>query len=237
MTSSGDVELVDVQASAIVAHSNDGKLKFTSVGADHVDAHTKSGDIVATDLRAVDGALADDGRRRGCHLRRKQRCDRESSHGRRQYHGRRCGSGHLGLRADAEPRGWDPPAAASPSRLRADRSPSAKEPRSKSCVTIQSSPSSPIMFVFGAPVFAFIVSRVLRHQERIEMLRRGIVPPPEFDKRTYRAWRKSGAPWPPPGASGRRPVRLSNRGRAARRTGRRPKTIPSARSTRASGSR
>ena len=55
-----------------------------------------------------------------------------------------------------------------------------------------------IMFVFGAPVLAFIVSRVLRHQERLEMLRRGIVPPPEFDKRSYRAWRKSGAPWPPP---------------------------------------
>ena len=57
-----------------------------------------------------------------------------------------------------------------------------------------------IMFVFGAPVFAFVVSRVLRHHERLEMLRRGIVPPPEFDKRAYRAWRKSGAPWPPPGA-------------------------------------
>jgi hypothetical protein len=54
-------------------------------------------------------------------------------------------------------------------------------------------------FVFGAPVLAFIVSRVLRHHERIEMLRRGMMPP-EFDKRAYRAWRKSGAPWPPPGA-------------------------------------
>ncbi|HEY0383196.1 MAG TPA: hypothetical protein VGC72_13465 [Candidatus Elarobacter sp.] len=53
------------------------------------------------------------------------------------------------------------------------------------------------MFVFGAPVLAFIVSRVLRHQERLEMLRRGFVPPFDFDKRAYRAWRKSGAPWPP----------------------------------------
>src|ERR1700736_2726525 len=52
------------------------------------------------------------------------------------------------------------------------------------------------MFAFGLPVLAFIVSRVLRHQERIEMLRRGIAPPFEFDKRAYRAWRKSGAPWP-----------------------------------------
>jgi hypothetical protein len=55
-------------------------------------------------------------------------------------------------------------------------------------------------FVFGAPVLAFIVSRVLRHQERLEMLRRGMMPP-EFDKRAYRAWRKSGAPWPPPGGA------------------------------------
>jgi hypothetical protein len=54
------------------------------------------------------------------------------------------------------------------------------------------------MFIFGAPVLAFIIARVLRHQERIEMLRRGMMPP-EFDKRAYRAWRKSGAAWPPPG--------------------------------------
>lgn len=35
-----------------------------------------------------------------------------------------------------------------------------------------------IFFIFGAPVAAWIVSRVLAHQERMEMLRRGIVPPP-----------------------------------------------------------
>jgi hypothetical protein len=57
------------------------------------------------------------------------------------------------------------------------------------------------MFVFGAPVAAFMVSRILRHHERLEMLRRGIVPPPEFDKRAYRAWRKTGAPWPPGGTT------------------------------------
>ena len=61
-----------------------------------------------------------------------------------------------------------------------------------------------VMFIFGAPVLAFIVSRVLRHQERIEMLRRGMMPP-EFNKRAYRAWRKSGAPWPPPGAAPQTP--------------------------------
>jgi hypothetical protein len=56
-TASGDVELVDVQAGAIVAHTADGRVKLTSVGADRVDAHTASGDIAATGLRAVDGAL------------------------------------------------------------------------------------------------------------------------------------------------------------------------------------
>ncbi|HWT06086.1 MAG TPA: DUF4097 family beta strand repeat-containing protein [Xanthomonadales bacterium] len=56
-TASGDVELVDVHADAIVAHTDEGHVKLTSVGADHVDAHTASGDIAATDLRAVDGAL------------------------------------------------------------------------------------------------------------------------------------------------------------------------------------
>ena len=57
-----------------------------------------------------------------------------------------------------------------------------------------------ILIIFGAPVTAWIVSRVLRHQERMEMLRRGIVPP-DFggDKRAYRAWRRSGSPWPSPG--------------------------------------
>lgn len=35
-----------------------------------------------------------------------------------------------------------------------------------------------IVFIFGAPIAAFIVSRVLAHQERMEMLRRGFVPPP-----------------------------------------------------------
>ncbi|MCU1382668.1 MAG: hypothetical protein JWL71_1365, partial [Acidobacteria bacterium] len=60
------------------------------------------------------------------------------------------------------------------------------------------------IFVFGAPVLAFIVSRVLRHQERLEMLRRGMMPP-EFDKRAYRAWRKSGGQWPPPGGQAQTP--------------------------------
>ena len=56
------------------------------------------------------------------------------------------------------------------------------------------------LIIFGAPVAAWIVNRVFKHRERMEMLRRGIVPPPEFsDKRAYRAWRAAGRPWPPPG--------------------------------------
>ena len=39
-------------------------------------------------------------------------------------------------------------------------------------------PLAAIFFMFGAPVAAWIISRVLSHQERMEMLRRGIVPPP-----------------------------------------------------------
>ena len=57
-----------------------------------------------------------------------------------------------------------------------------------------------ILFTFGAPVVAFIVARAMRHQERMEMIRRGIAPPEFLDRRVYRAWRKSGSPWPPPGA-------------------------------------
>lgn len=66
----------------------------------------------------------------------------------------------------------------------------------------------PVMFfliVVGAPVAAWIVSRVLAHQERMEMLRRGYVPPP--DPRYMRGAMKYGAKmgWapgavPPPGA-------------------------------------
>jgi hypothetical protein len=53
-------------------------------------------------------------------------------------------------------------------------------------------------FVFGFPVAAFIVTRVLRHQERMELLRRGIIPPPDMSKRAYKTWQQSGAPWTQP---------------------------------------
>jgi hypothetical protein len=50
-----------------------------------------------------------------------------------------------------------------------------------------------VLIIFGAPVAAWMVSRVLAHQERMEMLRRGITPPP--DPRTLRRAMKYG--WTP----------------------------------------
>ncbi|HYW55283.1 MAG TPA: hypothetical protein VE826_15020 [Dongiaceae bacterium] len=63
-----------------------------------------------------------------------------------------------------------------------------------------------VIFFVGLPVSGWILRIYLKHQERMEMLRRGIVPPPEFnDKRMYRAWRRAGSPWPPPGMAARTP--------------------------------
>ena len=62
-----------------------------------------------------------------------------------------------------------------------------------------------IIFLFGAPVAAWIVSRVLAHQERMEMIRHGFVPPP--DPRMMRRAAKMG--WQagpiPPGMPGPMP--------------------------------
>lgn len=59
-----------------------------------------------------------------------------------------------------------------------------------------------MLFVFGFPVAAYIINRSFRHQERMELLKRGIIPPPDIgDQRAYKAWRRSGAPWPPPGVT------------------------------------
>jgi hypothetical protein len=54
-----------------------------------------------------------------------------------------------------------------------------------------------ITLLFGAPVAAWIISRVLAHQERIEMIRRGFVPPP--DPRAVRRAARMGYQMPPPG--------------------------------------
>ncbi|MDE2481448.1 MAG: hypothetical protein KGN02_04590 [bacterium] len=54
-----------------------------------------------------------------------------------------------------------------------------------------------IVFLFGAPVAAWIISRVLAHQERMAMIRQGYMPPP--DPRAMRRGTWQGAPPPPPG--------------------------------------
>jgi hypothetical protein len=57
-----------------------------------------------------------------------------------------------------------------------------------------------IILIFGGPLAAIIVWRVLAHQERIEMIRRGFIPPP--DPRLAGTWRRGGygpGPFPPPG--------------------------------------
>jgi putative adhesin len=53
----GRVVLTDVQATDIAVNTREGRLLFTRVGADRIDAATNSGRIAAIDLRALDGAL------------------------------------------------------------------------------------------------------------------------------------------------------------------------------------
>jgi hypothetical protein len=61
-TSSGDIDVLDAQGAAFALRTDNGALKLTSSGADHLDARTGSGAITAVGLRAVDGALqTDDG--------------------------------------------------------------------------------------------------------------------------------------------------------------------------------
>ncbi len=52
-------------------------------------------------------------------------------------------------------------------------------------------PIALFFFLFGAPVLAFMVTRVLAHRERLEMIRQGIVPPPG-GRRAYRQWQQQG---------------------------------------------
>ena len=53
-----------------------------------------------------------------------------------------------------------------------------------------------ILCVFGLPVFAFVVFRVLAHRERIELIRHGMAPNPSG--RDWRAARTAYVPGPPP---------------------------------------
>ncbi len=52
-----------------------------------------------------------------------------------------------------------------------------------------------VFCIFGAPIAAFIIMRVLSHRERIEMIRRGMMPPQAF--RHARGW-QAGSVAPPP---------------------------------------
>jgi hypothetical protein len=56
-------------------------------------------------------------------------------------------------------------------------------------------------FVVGLPVIIWGLSRVFAHQERMEMIRRGVAPPyPPPDPRAFHKAMKYG-PWPPPGSA------------------------------------
>lgn len=59
-----------------------------------------------------------------------------------------------------------------------------------------------VTFIFGAPCAVWLVTRVLAHQERMEMLRRGISPPPN-SREWRRAVRQGWVPGPtaPPAAN------------------------------------
>jgi hypothetical protein len=65
-----------------------------------------------------------------------------------------------------------------------------------------------VTLIFGGPVAAWIISRVLAHQERVEMIRRGFVPPPDpaaVRRAARMGWQQPpppGAPYPPPGMPG-----------------------------------
>jgi hypothetical protein len=54
---SGRIELIDVQGADIAANTHEGRLYFTRVSADKINAHTNFGRIYAVDLRVKDGAL------------------------------------------------------------------------------------------------------------------------------------------------------------------------------------
>lgn len=58
-----------------------------------------------------------------------------------------------------------------------------------------------VTLVFGAPCAVWLVTRLLSHQERMEMLRRGFTPPPN-SKDWHRAMRRGWAPPSAPGAVG-----------------------------------
>jgi hypothetical protein len=57
-----------------------------------------------------------------------------------------------------------------------------------------------MFLIFGLPVMGWITTRVLAHRERMAMLERGLVPPP--DRRAWRRMQRQGDEWAPPPWSG-----------------------------------
>ena len=54
-----------------------------------------------------------------------------------------------------------------------------------------------VLCIFGAPIAGFIVMRLLAHRERIEMIRRGMVPPANYANN--KAWKNANWSGPAPG--------------------------------------
>jgi len=57
-----------------------------------------------------------------------------------------------------------------------------------------------VLVIFGGPIVAFIIMRVLKHRERLEMIRHGMMPPPAYADRDTRRWYSAnpGMAAPPP---------------------------------------
>lgn len=74
-----------------------------------------------------------------------------------------------------------------------------------------------VFCIFGAPIAAFIIMRVLAHRERIEMIRRGMMPPPQSYGNS-KAWRNANIPpqpapaWVPGPSDGDSPDRSLRKG-------------------------
>ncbi|HTV93184.1 MAG TPA: DUF6249 domain-containing protein [Verrucomicrobiae bacterium] len=60
-----------------------------------------------------------------------------------------------------------------------------------------------ILLIFGAPIAAWITTRVLQHNERMEMIRRGMVPPPGPMPRSMPPPTWHPGPMPPPNVAGK----------------------------------
>ncbi len=61
-----------------------------------------------------------------------------------------------------------------------------------------------ILLIFGAPIAAWITTRVLAHNERMEMIRRGMVPPTGPIPRDLPPPNWHPGPMPPPNVAGKR---------------------------------